>query len=652
MRLGLGIDTGGTYTDSVIAALDTGEVLAKAKALTTREDLVLGIRASLAQLDRELLTEVRLVGLSTTLATNSIVERKGARVALLLAVPNPANFALPPGNPAEHTVLIAGAIARDGSVAVPLDTAAAREAIERLAGQVDAFAVSGYFSIYNQEQELKLKELVAECSELPVVCGHELSGDVGLLERAVTAALNARLLPVIGDLLAAVRAVLDECGVLAPVMVVKGNGALVSAAVAAQRPVETILSGPAASVVGACRLTGLADAVVVDMGGTTSDIALMQGGMVATSREGAQVGGWHTRVHSVEIRTAGIGGDSKVAVSGGSLVLGPRRAIPLCRAAHQDPRFAELLRERAAATARRARDGESEFCTLVQRPRFPVSSAEERLFSALEGRVLDRAELALIVGPFVELERFIALGVVAEVAFTPTDLLHAKGELALWDAEASRAGASLLARELGLSDAELLDAVAREVTESLKLNIVEKLLEADHPQPVFRSAQGRELLGALLRSTGGTVATSFAVTRPLVAVGAPVSCYFPQVAEELAAELVIPEHAEVANAFGAVTGRVVERAEALIRPDDADGFLVISAEERRPFVEFAAAQAYAEALVRGAAARRAQESGGAELEISVASEELAAPLGKGWGDSVLIERRVTATAVGLPSFIA
>lgn len=653
MNLGLGIDTGGTYTDSVIVALDSGKVLSKAKALTTRQDLVGGVKNSLEALDKALFPRIRLVGLSTTLATNSIVERKGSRVGLILAVPNPLTFSLPHDNPADETAVVAGSHDRYGAIAIPLDQAAAEQAVRRMAGLVDAFAVSGYFSIYNAEHELQIREMISARCSLPVVCGHELSGDVGLVERAVTAALNARLLPVIGELLAAVTSVLAGNGITAPLMVVKGDGSLIGAAAAAAMPVETILSGPAASVVGACRLTGLSDAVVVDMGGTTTDIALMCSGAVTTSGDGAVVGGWKTRVHAVDIWTVGLGGDSKIMVrSKDDLVIGPRRAIPLCRAAAAYPGLTERLVRLGNMKGKQAKDGELEFFTLNKRPQFPVTPHEEELFAALDGRVLDRTETGEASSPFIDLDRFVELGLVAEIAFTPTDLLHARGELCLWEADAARAAVRFLAERVSLSEDELLALIARELTESLKLNIVAKVLSADDTHGRFRSAEAFGLLGAFLRlKENAGFATKVTIKRPLIAVGAPVGSYLPEVAAGLEARLVIPEHAEVANAVGAVTGRVIERADAVIRPERPDGFVVVTADEQRRFAELPVAVLFAEEHVRAAAGRRAEKSGGTNIEVAVVGEDLTAPLGKGWGDSVFIERRVSATAVGIPSFL-
>lgn len=648
MTFGLGIDTGGTFTDAAVVELASGRVLSKGKALTTRQDLLMGIRGALALLDRGLFPRVVLAGLSTTLATNSIVEGKGGRVGLILAVPDPATFSPTAPLPADEVAVVAGSHDRLGAVATSLDRKGAEEAVLRMAERVDAFAVTGYFSIYNAEHELALKAMIAAACGKPVVCGHELSGDVGLLERGVTAALNARLLPVIGELLAGVRKALAESGIRAPLMVVRGDGTLLSGETAASVPVETILSGPAASVVGACRLTGLDDAVVVDMGGTTTDIALVRGRSVATSRDGALVGGWKTRVHAADIWTVGLGGDSRIRVRfRDEFEIGPRRVVPISLAALSHPELPELLVGMKERAGRPGGGEEPEFFTLLKRPVFPLSRGEEALVAALDGRLLDRAGVAS-VAPFVAVERFVELGCVAEVAFTPTDLLHAGGELALWDGNVAAVAADLLARRAGMQRGEFLDRLLVEVAESIRLQVAARGL-ADGGVEEARTGAGLALLGRLLRLGGD--APLFIAPRldlPLVAVGAPVAAYFPRVAAGLGARLVIPEHAEVANAVGAVTGRVVGRAEAVIRPERPEGFAVVAPDGRRTFATLAEAEAFAEEFVRRHALEKAQASGGSGIRVTVERREETAPLASGWGDGVLMELRVSATAVGSP----
>ncbi|MBC7963606.1 MAG: hydantoinase/oxoprolinase family protein [Steroidobacteraceae bacterium] len=650
MDLAIGIDTGGTFTDGVIVDLETGRVISKAKALTTREDLKIGIEQTFRGLDNALFPQIRLVSLSTTLATNSIVEGKGSRVGLLAAVPYPETFSFPGRMPADQIAVVAGSFDNCGRVAIELDLAAADQAIRRMVGKVDAFAVSGYFSIYNAGHELKLRKLIAGHSGLPVVCGHELSGAVGLVERAVTAALNARLLPVIRELLDAVRHILAAHAIHAPIIVVKGDGSLIAEEIARERPVETVLSGPAASIAGACRLTGLADAIVVDMGGTTTDIGIVKGGMIATTEAGALVGGWQTRVHAVDMWTVGLGGDSKISVEpDGTCRIGPRRAIPLCAAAAKHPALLESLQELMSASDRKSADAGLDFYTLVKRPAFVLSKYEQMLVDLLDGMVVHRKRLTEEIGPFVAIERFVELGYLAEVTFTPTDLMHARGELQLWERDAAEYGACLLARQAGMALEDLLELLHQEITASLTLQIAAKALHEDGDIARDWSAATETFLRRLLRlSDAQGVCAAISLATPVIAVGAPVQAYFPAAAAALDARLIIPEHAEVANAFGAVTGRVVERCELHVRPARPDGFAVAAADVQRTFATLDEAITFAEEYARNSAQAGAKKRGGDELVVSIEREEQLLPLKTGWGDRVLIEVRIRATAVGKP----
>src|SRR5262250_1105251 len=128
-------------------------------------------------------------------------------------------------------------------------------------------------------------------------------------------------------------------------MVVKGDGSLIEASVAMECPVETILSGPAASVVGARYLSDEQDVIVSDMGGTTTDIALLSGGRPVLNRDGATVGGFRTMVEAVGVHTYGLGGDSEARLGEEGLVVGPRRVMPLSLLGHQHPATLAILRQ-------------------------------------------------------------------------------------------------------------------------------------------------------------------------------------------------------------------------------------------------------------------------------------------------------------------
>ena len=212
---------------------------------------------------------------------------------------------------------------------------------------VEAFAISGYFGVRNPGHELRVRGLVEELTGLPVTCGHELTSKLNAVRRATTVALNAHLILPLRELIASVRRTLDAWAITAPLMVVKGDGSLVRAEWAMQRPIETILSGPAASAVGAWHLAGRRDVWAMDIGGTTTDIARLHDGAPILNPEGAYVGGWQTMVEAVDVHTTGLGGDSYVRLDEErKLVIGPRRVVPLSLLARELGGVAAELRRR------------------------------------------------------------------------------------------------------------------------------------------------------------------------------------------------------------------------------------------------------------------------------------------------------------------
>lgn len=323
----LGIDTGGTYTDGVIMDRESRNVLRTAKALTTAEDLSKGIEKCLRALNFSQWHRIGMVGLSTTLATNAIVEGTGCRVGLILL------GRVPEGDmPADVVVQLDAQVNIRGSIKQPLTVQMIDDALHQLKGKCDAIAVSGYASVRNPAQELMVKQRASALLGLPVVCGHEMTGTLGYYERTVTTVLNGRLLPLIQDLLLNLRKVMGQLKIQAPVMIVRGDGSLMYADYAAERPVETVLSGPAASVIGAKFLSGCKNGVVADIGGTTTDIAVLHDGECKISKEGATLSGWRTKVRALDIFTFGLGGDSELTIfADGHVKVGPQKIVPLCR---------------------------------------------------------------------------------------------------------------------------------------------------------------------------------------------------------------------------------------------------------------------------------------------------------------------------------
>ena len=452
--LWLGLDTGGTYTDAVLLRAG-GEVVASAKALTTHWDLSIGlsgaIRSVLATMpDGAARGAIELVSVSTTLATNAVVEGRFSPTCTLLvgfdaAMVERSGLAR---RASDQLYAIGGGHDATGAELEPLDVERIRAAVAEVDARVEAYAVAGAFSVRNPAHELAARELVRSLSRKPVTCAHELSSKLDAPRRALTAALNARLTPQIRRLLEALGAVLEAESIDAPLMIVKGDGSLMKAEVALEFPVETILSGPAASVVGAGFLTGKADFLVSDMGGTTTDCAVVQGGRPVVTQDGALIGGWRTMVEAIDVRTVGLGGDSHVSIDRrGRLAVGPRKVMPLALLAQQHPGVLADLR--ALAAQERMPMYPAEYALLsAERPAPPFLDANERrVLAQLKPEPQRIARFVHGAGSYATLRRLMDAGLAILAGFTPSDAMHALGRQQDWNTEAASLGARILAIE-------------------------------------------------------------------------------------------------------------------------------------------------------------------------------------------------------------
>jgi len=569
--VGLGIDTGGTYTDAVLVDLGNGRVLNKTKALTTHEDLVIGIADALDGLSQSLLAHTQLVSLSTTLATNSVVEGKGCRVGIICI-----GMAFEDQGMVDEYAEVSGGHGMDGEELRPLDEPAVERALMRMRDRIDSLAITSFMSIRNPKHEDRVAELAHQILGIPVVRGHELSSALGFKERTITAIMNARLIPVITELLAAVHKVLADEHIHAPLMIVKGDGTLMSDELAAERPVETTLSGPAASLIGAKVLTGRADAVVVDVGGTTSDIGVLRNGYPRLEAEGAIIDGRRTRVMAAAISTFGLGGDSRFIVNGGELSLTPVRVLPLCVAAERWPRIRQILRK-LPPPLRTSQPfppdrvvQETEFFIASRPVSTEVLDEEDRqllAFVTKEPHTLSEAGLALGIHPYMFSDaRLVELGLIQRIGVTPTDLLCAEGSYRHFDRRASELAVDYLANLTGIEPNEFIARGKQMVTEKLAHDIMASLL-LEEERPKTADLLGDDLIR---RAVTGEAAPDYRIhielTKPIIGIGAPVGAWLPAVAAIFGTELIIPENAEVGNAVGAVTGSVIETMVAEIEP--------------------------------------------------------------------------------------
>jgi N-methylhydantoinase A/oxoprolinase/acetone carboxylase beta subunit len=665
--LALGVDTGGTYTDAALTTWPAAGVLAGAKALTTPADLAVGvsgaIRAVLAEaaggpIGDDAAARIGLVGLSTTLATNAIVEGVGHPVCLILIGYDPEllrRFDMERRLVTRDIVFVAGGHDGAGDEVEPLDEAAVIEAVRARVDEVDAFAISGYFSVRNPAHEERARALVREhAGDKPVTCAGELTGQLDSVRRATTAALNARLVPLLHGLITTVRGTLTELGIAAPLMVVKGDGSMVSAGFALERPVETILSGPAASVVGAWHLAGRRDAWVVDVGGTTTDIAVLRDGLPRLDPEGARVGGWRTMVETLHVHTVGLGGDSHVRIDErrrpeAALLVGPRRVVPLSLLAQEhNGVLTELRRQRGAG----AEVFPAEFIVPLAADAPRLGEQGRRLRAELDDgpRSLTAMAEASVYGRLAlsGLEELEARRVVVRAGFTPTDALHVLGRYTEHNVEAARLGAELLARRLGTTSTALCERVVEAVSRRIAVEVAAKAVSDEGAAPGWEADAAPFFERAFGERPGSDLACRMELTHPLVLVGAPVKAYGPGAAERLHSELVVPPHADVANAVGAVAGGVVQHLRVPVRPTERDGILhvllpdgVVAVRSLESGIQLARERA--EVWLRDLVHR----AGADGVEIRVARRDVTAPVRDRPGEA-LVETELVFTAVGKP----
>ena len=659
MSLLLGIDTGGTYTDAVLFCRRRG-VLRSAKSLTTREDLALGIDAAASRVLPEDRSEVAMVSISTTLATNAIVEGRGSPACLLMIGQGPAALdraGLGAALGEDPVVFIAGGHDAAGVEQSPLDEEALRSAVVRHAPDVSAFAVTAHFAVRNAAHEGRAHALVRDHCDRPVTCSQELSDRLDAPRRALTTLLNARLIPMITELISAVERMMERRGLVAPLMVVKGDGSLVRAELASQRPVETILSGPAASIVGGNHLAEAGDALVVDMGGTTSDIAVLERGRPRLREDGASIGGWRTMVRAVAAHTVGLGGDSEVHLDKEvGCTVGPRRVVPMSLLALQQPAILEYLDRRCE---RMIYDTDQLRLVMMAGPAPPegLTRFEHEMLEQLSRGPRWVSEVASDRVFLRVLERLLRRGLVALSAFTPTDAAHVLGMQNTWSVVGARKAAELwrrLAQGAGAFSVSDVESFCRRVLDALTLAAGRALVAAAlaHERADIDTSEraAKVLLERALGSEaapGRLVDVALRLRRPLVAVGAPAASYFPAVAERLSAELRLPRHAEVANAVGAVAAGVLQSSRVLISAPSSGYFRVHAGAGVEDFSEYDASLARARSLAKSLAREKAREAGADDVHVETEQHDLRAP-GVG-GEEIFIETSITAIAIGRPN---
>ena len=322
----IGLDVGGTHTDVIL--LGTEGLVASVKVPTDAEDLfhtvLRGLEGVTAGVAPE---EINRIVLSTTLTTNAIVQDRVAPVGMIVSGGPGIDPALHRTNP--HFYPVGGAIDHRGRIVENVSARDIKTIVRTFRREgIRYVGVVGKFSVRNPVHELEIQRILGDEFER-VFLGHRVAGSLNFPRRIATTYLNAAVYPIHRQFFGAVQRSLEQKGLAVPIRILKADGGNMQFEASTEFPAQTILSGPAASIMGSLAFAPDEDeALVLDIGGTTTDMAVMVNGVPLLDPSGIELGGYKTLIRALETHSIGVGGDSHVRLEAGQLKIGPERRGP------------------------------------------------------------------------------------------------------------------------------------------------------------------------------------------------------------------------------------------------------------------------------------------------------------------------------------
>ncbi len=595
MSLIIGFDAGGTFTDSVIFNTETKKIISSGKSLTTNFDLSQGIKKSLNVTLKDIPTRdkknIKQIIVSSTLATNSLINSNGCRVGLILIGFDKSIFKNKPLVDAcnnGNMCLIKGGHDAEGNEKEKLDFKSIQKFVEINKSKFESIAIASQFSTRNPDHENRTKEFLIKKNKikLPITCSHELSYELNGPRRAITCALNASLTHIISDLLNNIELILKEKKIIAKIMVVKGDGSLIDSKTARYRPIDTTMSGPAASCTGAAWLTGKKDAIVVDIGGTSTDISLLNSGYPEVSKKGARIGVWDTMVEAISISTQGLGGDSEILFEETNanldINLGPKRVVPLSILAERFPSVLSILKKQSKFPFYSHTD-----CIFVWKKNISknlnwLSKIEKITFEKLHiNEVFSLSEIAPNQASYGAVYRLIKYNLVEVSSFTPTDAVHVLGIYNAFNTKAANLGALIISKRKNKSGEFIFNS-----KEQFAKTVLTKLFEQSAisifnftTKKIFNNSENNFLNNNLFceyvfGQKEKLAKINLKLNTPIISIGASAASYYPKIASLLNTKNITPENFQVAGAVGAAIGSIKQTVKILITKDQNEKYRV------------------------------------------------------------------------------
>jgi N-methylhydantoinase A/oxoprolinase/acetone carboxylase beta subunit len=424
---------------------------------------------------------------------------------------------------------------------------------------------------------------------------------------------------------------MEKRKIAAPLMVVRGDGTLMSDEFAVRSPVETIHSGPAASAIGGHFLSGIDNGLILDVGGTTTDLALLIDGKVTISEKGAMVSEYKTAVKAADLLSIGLGGDSHIRTNReGDLLIGPERVVPLAYLAAQFPRVKRQIQNLTKKSWEKSSPEWLEYWYLVREPESPDlidSDRKRKLIELL--RTSPRAipeiskDLSIFHVSQIGAEELFRQEIIGKAGFTPTDLMHIQDQYAVWDVEAAQYALEAFSNYLLKEPADVQRLVWELINEIIMEAVVSFVTEINFNEELSSQGIGAWFFKNAIYHQHPHLGAQFKLAYPLIGLGGPAKMFLDACTQTLHTDLVLPEHYQVANAVGATAGSIMVSEEILIYPKlsesglDVIGYFVQSSYDRLEYEELEDALASARQISREYVYSAAIRSGAANPEVII-----------------------------------
>ncbi len=418
------------------------------------------------------------------------------------------------------------------------------------------------------------------------------------------------------------------------------------------------MSGPAASIIGARWLTGETEAIISDIGGTTTDIAVLMGGKPAIDPRGASVGPYRTMVEAVAMYTFGLGGDSEVKLQveglGGDISLGPKRVIPISLAAAIEPDTIHQTLDRQLKNET-PNEFDARFIRRTRASTEPVlSERDDKVYRRTGEQFYPMGEVVKSRLDLQSVVKLVSMGVVQISALTPSDASHVLDKSNAWDKNAAVKAVDLFARRRGGSGELLADSTSQmaerivcQLTEQTSSSILEmafseeKVDFGDKPQILAK----HPLTQFGLAGYNDLIKVNVGINKKIIGLGASAPTYYPAVGDKLNCEVILPQHAGVANAIGAVVGKIVMRETGVISSPSEGKFLVNLDGKPVNFTSEAEALQVLEEKLTEKSIQKAKEAGAENVTVNIDREIKTANIEN---RTVFVEANVLVEASGRP----